>query len=205
MYDEDIRNKISFDPLKSGGASFETKILIKSSNHKLIFKHTRSYVLFSSTFILIPFIIISVIFYKNYESSILDVINDNIIIFLVTFIFIAVSSYLFYDLLKPIVFDKSINRFYKGYNRNVLKKTKNNIPLNRIVGIQLIGEIVKGDKSSYKSYEINLILDNFTRILVIDHGNGEGIVQDAKAISHFLNVPIWYKNKDNSLVKQESK
>lgn len=201
MFDEEIRDKISFDPLKSGGASFETKILTKVNHNKLSFKHTTGYVLFSSAFFILPLIIIVIIFYKNYNSSIIDILEDNIVFLSVSSIFLIVSAYLFYDLLYPIVFDKSINKFYKGYNKN----SRDGIALNKIIGIQIIGEIINSDDKTFKSYELNLILDDFVRVNVIDHGNGKGIVHDAETISNFLNIPIWYKSKDKQLIKQESK
>ena len=52
-------------------------------------------------------------------------------------------------------------------------------------------EHVKGGKSDYKSYEMNLVLKDGERILVIDHGDQKQVESDAAMLAVFLNVPVW--------------
>lgn len=97
-----------------------------------------------------------------------------------------------YHFFSPIVFDTSIDRFYIGFHRDRTKYQKNIVPLSQIIAIQIIGEIVQDEYSKYKSFELNLVLKNATRINVIDHSNLDGIIEDAEILSLFLNIPIWH-------------
>ena len=45
--------------------------------------------------------------------------------------------------------------------------------------------------SSFTSYEINLILKDWSRINVIDHWNKNAILEDAKILWDFLRVRVW--------------
>ncbi len=56
--------------------------------------------------------------------------------------------------------------------------------------LQLISEYVSG-KSSYYSYELNLVLDDGSRINVVDHGNLAAIREDAGKLALFLAKPLW--------------
>ena len=90
--------------------------------------------------------------------------------------------------------------FYK----NNTKKSKNNIKLSRICAIQIIGEVVQSDNNNYNSYELNLVLDDSTRINVIDHGNLKGVIQDANWLSDFLNIPVWHAGSNKtSAIKRD--
>ncbi len=48
-----------------------------------------------------------------------------------------------------------------------------------------------GNKSSYYSYELNLVLDDGSRINVVDHGNLDRLRGDAQTLSRFLDKPVW--------------
>jgi hypothetical protein len=54
-----------------------------------------------------------------------------------------------------------------------------------------LSEFVSGSKNSYYSYELNLVLDDGSRINVVDHGNLERLRSDANALSQFLDKPVW--------------
>ena len=50
---------------------------------------------------------------------------------------------------------------------------------------------ISGSKSSYTSYELNLVLDDGSRINVVDHGNLDRLRGDATTLSRFLSKPVW--------------
>jgi hypothetical protein len=95
----------------------------------------------------------------------------------------------------PIVFDKYQGCFWKG------RKVPNGVSdsqgikyfarLDEIHALQLISEYCRGNKSSYYSYELNLILKNGNRMNVVDHGNPEKLREDTQALSRFLGKPVW--------------
>lgn len=69
------------------------------------------------------------------------------------------------------------------------------VKLDEIFGIQVIKEYIeskdsKGHKSSYYSYEINLVLMSGKRLNVVDYGNAKSILEDASQLSKFLGVRV---------------
>ncbi|WP_250656959.1 hypothetical protein [Alkalimarinus coralli] len=76
-----------------------------------------------------------------------------------------------------------------------LSKQKDAVRLADIQALQLLSERCtssgNGSRRSYYSYELNLILNDGKRINVMDHGNKAALVEDAKVISIFLDVPVW--------------
>ena len=71
------------------------------------------------------------------------------------------------------------------------RKPAESVELTRVKALQIISELCRGDKSSYHSYELNLILDNASRINVVDHGSLSKLREDANRLAQFLGVPIW--------------
>jgi len=80
------------------------------------------------------------------------------------------------------VFDRSARRLTKG------GKTHD---LSPICAIQLIREFVSGNKSSYYSYELNLVRTDGGRINIADHGSLHAIRVDADTLSNYLSIPVW--------------
>ena len=95
----------------------------------------------------------------------------------------------------PIVFDKASGYFWKGrkFPQDVPdpRSLKNVVQIGQIHALQLLAEYVRGSKSSYYSYELNLVLEDGKRLNVVDHGNQTKLREDAKTLSQFLGKPVW--------------
>ena len=63
--------------------------------------------------------------------------------------------------------------------------------LENIRAIQLIREYVRGNRSSYYSYELNLVCSNGDRINIVDHGSLRAIREDAEILANYLSLPVW--------------
>ena len=73
-----------------------------------------------------------------------------------------------------------------------LELTPQRARLEQIHALQLIGELVSINKrSTFRSYELNLILKTGERINIADHGNLVAIRKDANILSEFLETPVW--------------
>lgn len=59
-------------------------------------------------------------------------------------------------------------------------------PFSQIHALQIISEFIPGKYGNYKSYELNLILKDATRVNIVDHKNIEQIRLDAQKTSKFL-------------------
>jgi hypothetical protein len=63
--------------------------------------------------------------------------------------------------------------------------------LREVAAIQLIAERVRGSKSTYRSYELNLVMRDASRVLVVDHGAIRRMREEAATLAAALRVPLW--------------
>ncbi len=105
-------------------------------------------------------------------------------------------------MVRPITFNKRKGFFWKGnrvpsQNVSKNKKIKDWAFLTGIYALQIIAENCEFTNSEtdevtkYKSFELNLILKDATRVNVVDHGDYFSLEADAQKLSQFLNVPLW--------------
>jgi len=119
---------------------------------------------------------------------------------------VGIGGILFRRMMRPIGFDRGAGWFWKGSRMPVspaeTKQRKNAVPLEQIHAVQIISEYVRDcsrrtgrtsstRRTSYYSYEINLVLKDGARINVVDHGNLGRIQQDSRQLGEFLGVPVW--------------
>ena len=72
-----------------------------------------------------------------------------------------------------------------------LTQGKKSFDLRNAEAIQLIREYVRGDESSYYSYELNLICSDGSRMNIVDHGALRKIREDAALLAEYLSIPVW--------------
>ena len=100
----------------------------------------------------------------------------------------------------PRNFDKLTGYYWQGDESltqiNQIKKAKGATLLSNIIGIQILDEGTSGRSSSNPAYELNLILKSNQRVNVTDHGDRGTIINNANALSAFLNVPVYLRPKD---------
>lgn len=178
---------ISWEPLKKGGANFKTHNLVEVSPERLEYKSTLFYKIFTFMFLAIGLVGGGLIF------------NQGMYIASIAFgvIFTGAGGFMFRESMRPIVFDKSEGYFWKGKKspRDVINMDAINTyaDLDKIQAIQVIDELVKSNKSPYRSYEINLVLKSGERLNVVDYGNLKKIEQDLKTLKNYLGVEVWRK------------
>ncbi|WP_299126187.1 hypothetical protein [uncultured Winogradskyella sp.] len=195
----DIKSQVSTSPLSSGGASFKTHVLIRESSSKLVYKPSIGVAIFCFIFLAVG---LGVLFFNTihlFKSNFdFEMVNWFLIIF--GLIFSSVGGFMFYSFYKPRVFDKQLGFYYKAYKPEIHNRknniSKSHVLLKSIIAIQLIGEHIKSDKGSYKSFELNLVLDDASRKNVVDHGSLKSIIDDAQILSDFLYIPIWHAKSD---------
>ena len=195
-----FKSSVSTAPLVYGGASFKTNVLVEKSSSKVLFKPSIGAALFSFIFLAVGFGVLFFGLVPLFKSN-FEIASVNWFLLIFGLIFSTAGSFMFYRFYEPRVFDKQLGVYYKAYNVDLhrIKRdtTKKYIPLNSIIALQIIGEHIKSDKGSYKSFELNLVLQDGSRKNVIDHGNLKSIIVDAEILSKFLNVPIWHAGSIN--------
>ena len=141
--DASLKHTVDVSPLKPGGASFKTNVLIKESFSKLVYKPYIGVALFSFVFLATG---LGLLFFGIFPFT-GDSTEIKWVLIAIGLIFNVAGSMMFYHFYKPRVFDKQVNLYYKAYNFKAnqipLKQTANYIPLNCIVAIQIIGEHMK--------------------------------------------------------------
>jgi len=194
LYDP-VAMQTNWTPVKSGGSNFQTHKLVMIDPNRQEFMATTGAKLFYIIFILIGAGLLI-----GFPVAI--IISANISLELATLmpafiglVFLIAGISLYYFGTSPCVFDKRQGYFWKGrkspnevLNKNKLKAFAD---LKKIHALQIISEYCRSDKNSYYSYELNLVLRDGKRVNVIDHGNYEKLIDDARMLASFLGKPVW--------------
>lgn len=80
-------------------------------------------------------------------------------------------------------------RFDPATRQYVSRKVQ--VPFSRIRALQLLPERVSSDGGSFKSYELNLVLEDGKRLNVVDHGNLATLREDSARVAALLGCPLW--------------
>lgn len=194
-FEDPIAETTKWAPLKQGGANFCTHKLVDVALHRIEFRASFGAKLFFLAFLLIGLGVTIGFSYKLISQDTITFSLDTIFPLLVGLIFAVAGGSLYYFGTKPIVFDKNSGHFWKGridpnvaFNKDSVKVWTR---LEQIHALQLISEYCSGSKSSYYSYELNLVLNDGERINVVDHGKLNKIQDDANRVSGFLEKPVW--------------
>lgn len=195
VFNDELALKTEWGPLKSGGSNFRTHKLVSVDYNRIEFKPTIGAKLFSSVFILAGLAVPVLIGFENTENNQPLFSSDLLPVILFGLLFVGGGGFLLYKFAKPVIFDKMKGLYWKGWK--VPKGYLAQIPeddssrISNLHAIQLIAERVRGNKRTYYSYEMNLVLKDGSRMNVIDHGNVGKLREDARILSEFLSVPVW--------------
>lgn len=187
--------KTGWTPAKRGGTNFRTHKLAIIDPNRLEFRASMGAKLFYILFLFAGAGVLIFFSLPSLSSGEFSFNPDTVFPILVGLVLMVVGVFLLYSGTAPIVFDQRTGYFWKG------RKTPDDImgqeslkhftELDRIHALQLISEYCRGNKSSYYSYELNLVLEDGKRVVVVDHGSKKGIREDAGTLSDFLGKPVW--------------
>jgi len=194
-FDDPLALQTDWSPLKGGGSNFRTHNLLSENYNRTSFKASFGAKIFSSVFILAGLGLPSSQIYSAFQNGGAIFDGDFLPLLLFGSVFSIAGAALFYSYAKPVVFDKTNGFFWKGWKAPgttaIENPDKHSARLSNIHALQIISEYVRGDKKSYYSYELNLVLKNGSRLNVIDHGDVYRIREDAEVLSQFLGKPVW--------------
>lgn len=194
-FNDPLAESIEWAPQKRGGSNFHTHKMVAVDSHRLEFRPTLGAKLFSGLFITVGVGFPVLFLTAGSDSPDMESVWGVLGILLFGALFAGVGGWIFYSMAKPRVFDKYTSMYWKGHKKPDYiyrpEDEENAAMISNIYAIQLIREYVKSDKSSYYSYELNLVLDDGRRLNVIDHGNKNEILEDARELGEFLDVPVW--------------
>jgi hypothetical protein len=194
-FDDPLALQTSWKPAKGGGTNFRTHRLVVVSTQRLEFRSSLGGKLFCLVFLLTGLgILIGFPAYRIiHGTSLLNFETAFLVMF--GLVFSTVGGLMLYFFTMPSVFDKRWEYFCKGRKNPEMvydkRRLKHYAKLDDIHALQLISEYCRGDKSSYYSYELNLVLEDGSRINVVDHGDKKKLQADANTLADFLTVPVW--------------
>lgn len=192
-FGDPIAIQIDWTPAKGGGANFRTHKLVKVNSNRLEFRASIGAKVFYLIFLLAGIGAITNLSPSKLPPS--GFSFNMALVFVIGLVFVIAGSCMLYFGTAPIVFDKQKGFFWKGRKTpdKVFgkKAVKYFAELEKIHALQIISEYCSGNKSSYHSYELNLVLENGNRINVVDHGNQNKLQEDAETLAAFLEKPVW--------------
>ena len=193
VFNDPVAGMTEWTPLVRGGANFKTHKLVQVYANRYEFKPGLGMILFSMLF---TFMGVGAAFMAIGASIYQEDFPVAVGVFMAIFglVFVSVGLGIYWTSSKPRVFDKSTGFYWRGRtdpNLMINPEYQNCTKLSDIYAVQIISEWVRGNKSSYTSYEFNLVLKDGKRINAVDHGNYKAVRQDAETIASFLDIPVW--------------
>lgn len=199
VFNDPLALQTEWSPASPGGSNFKTHKLHEVDGQRMEFRATMGMKLFAGLFLVIGLGVMAIAPWRLWISG-EPFAKDMLFLLIFGLLFAGVGGFMLYSALTPTVFDKGHGYFCK--NRRKPEHTftvvdiKNHVPLTRIHALQLITERVtsnssRGGSSTYKSHELNLVLDDGTRLNVVDHGCVTTIRADAQRLATFLGKPLW--------------
>jgi hypothetical protein len=193
---DDVATRTEWEPAKSGGSNFRTHRFVAVDHGRAEFRATPGAVAFYLIFLLMGLgvmVVFTIATRAIPEGS--GEAFPLIFPIVIGSIFVAVGGGMLYFGTAPIVFDRGRGEFWKGrvapYEAGNRLEIKHHTKLDRIHALQIISERCRTKNSTYYSYELNLVLDDATRMNVIDHGDLDDMRRDAETLAKLLGKPLW--------------
>ncbi|MFB3919364.1 MAG: hypothetical protein ACE14U_04770 [Candidatus Velamenicoccus archaeovorus] len=193
VFHDPLAQATQWTPAVRGGANFCTHRLKKIDHTRLEFRPTFGMVVFCLFFILfgLAFAVLPLgSIYKQYGGFHWSMLPAPLFGLFFSFLGIAI----FRMSQCPVVFDMKRGGFCKGWAGSGpagRRKGETFVDMSRIHALQVLSEYCHGSKSSYHSYELNLVLEDASRVNVVDHGDLRALREDAGVLGQFLGVPVW--------------
>jgi hypothetical protein len=204
-FNDNFAKEIDWTPAVKGGVGFRTRTMVASGHHSLKFRPSLTPLALCFGALAIGLWIIFAfsnpgVPLKAYFLDFFNVVHawyfrlfhqiriERILTALFGLIFVMIGSVGLYKLFRPVKFESDQRTFSRGYS--FFRPTV--VPFNDIKAIQILSEYCKGDKNrSYRSYEVNLVLHNKSRVTVVDHSDLSEIRRNGDALSKMLSAPLW--------------
>lgn len=187
--------RIAWTPARKGGTNFQTHRLVSVHPDRMEFRPTAGFIMFGFVFICLGGCAFGAPLSLLFKSGVTAGVAAAIIPMLIGTVFMLIGVVIIRNGMIPVVIDKEEKAVWKGRKspREVfnVSELKDFTEIKNIYALQLVSEYCSGSKSSYTSYELNLVLADGKRICLVDHGNRKKLIDDAQTLADFLKVPLW--------------
>ena len=200
QFNDPVAERTEWSPKKSGGANFCTHRLEQAGPMSVEFRPTVMARMLYGLFFVAGIGVLVMVVYPRLQNGTIEFDMQLIMPAVLGMVFTAVGVALLYYGGRKIVFDRRRGYFWKGHKAPDLYRpgagSKSAVALGDIHALQIISEFCRGSKgSSYYSYELNLVLEDASRINVVDHGAINKLRDDADKLAQFLGKPVWDATK----------
>ena len=195
QFNDPVAMTTEWTPAKSDGANFCTRKLFDDRSGRVEFRPTYGALLFYLLFLLLGMgVLIGFAIYTFLNWPAVDGLAF-LLFAVIGGVFTTGGGLMYYSGTKPIVFDINRGYFWKSRKspRQVFdfNQSKGYIKIEIIHALQIISEYCSGDKTSYYSYELNLVLKDGSRVNVVDHGHLKQLRSDTDQLSQIIDKPVW--------------
>lgn len=191
-----VAAKTGWQPLASGGTNICTHRLKETKPGCCRFEMTRGAKLFVALFGLMGIGIPGIIAHEHWVKRGGEwLAMDFLMPIVIGAVFVGVSFFFWRQMSRPRVFDRNYGLYWSVHTPperlDPAQRYQSWVYLQEVHALQIVEEYVRGDKSSYYSYELNLVMDDGQRLNVVDHGSVKKLREDADLLAKFLGVPLW--------------
>jgi hypothetical protein len=166
----------SWEPLVRGGANFRTNRIVRVGERQLEIRKSFGAYVFGGLFVVVGAVPI--------VYGVTTVMHGMTGFGLLTIAFGAVFSAVGLSTAWPTTLR------IDGARRCVQLKNEE-LAFGAISGLQILEEVVKGNKDRYTSFELNVVMRDGSRRNLMDHGDLSGLRADAATIRECLGCPLW--------------
>jgi hypothetical protein len=195
VLNDPVALQTAWTPVKNGGTNFQTHRLVTVHPYRMEFRPTAGLLMFGAFFIFIGSCAFGAPLSLFFKAGTLSNAIIAVMPMLIGAVFMLVGVAFIRNGIAPVVIDKEEKAVWKGRKspREVfnVSELEDFTEIKNIYALQLVSEHCSGSKSSYTSYELNLILVNGKRFNLTDHGNRKKLIADAQILAEFLGVPLW--------------
>jgi hypothetical protein len=187
--DDPIASKIKWTPVIAGsGSKYRASALQEIDYNRIKIKPSKFTCLFSGLFFVLGLLLVLGGFFGANISLI--VIGFIFEVGMLKF-FSADFKDIYIDKIENLIYEKKYFIFKKFDSSPLLSEYTNNVHALQIIEKYLRSSGTNGQRSGYWCFELNLILKDFRRVCIMNHGDHLILIEDAKKLSTFLNIPIW--------------
>lgn len=193
--EDPLAQRVAWTPLARGGSSFRTHRIARTDSTRLQFGPTAGLILFPFVLFGAGILVIVQLGLPVVASGKFSPTAFHLLAVLLGPLFVIAGAAALFSCTAPLVFDKQEGFFWKGRRspdraggKGIIKHAAE---LGKIHALQILAKRTRTDNHSYRSYELNLVLEDGVRIGVLDHSSLQRLREDAKAVSAFLNKPVW--------------
>ena len=186
-FNDEVALKTDWEPLNTSSSNFDTRKLSMEDRRYMKYKTTMGLKLFGGLFMVVGAAFLSFVGPRMHGRWLPDSFLEEGLAQLVCLLFIFFGMALLYFVSSPVEFDGRKGVFLKGRG-----KRRKSINFSEIHALQLIPKrVTDSDGPDYFNHQLNLVLNDASRIHIVDYYHAEKAKQDSKVIADLMNKKVW--------------